>query len=277
MSSSAETTTRWRLRFAFGLALVAAGAVLPLTPSVTAASGALPLTPADRGSRWELVFHDEFNGSKLDERKWRTEFPWGRDRSSVGELQWYAPDAFRLSNGRLRIVAEERNVGGHHDYTSGLISSHRSFTQEYGYFEIRARVPRGKGLWPAFWLLPVTTEWPPEIDVFEILGHDTDTVHMHVHYEDASGRHQDIGETFTGHDFSRSFHTFAVKWGPSRIVWFVDGVERHRVERDGASPSGRFYVIANLAVGGDWPGEPNASTTFPAFFDIDYIRVYRKD
>ena len=164
-----------------------------------------------------------------------------------------------------------------HEYCSGLVSSHASFAQEYGYFEIRAKVPAGQGLWPAFWLLPVTTEWPPEIDVFEILGDEPRTVHMHVHYEDASGRHQDNGTAFRSpDDFSRDYHTFAVKWGPERIVWYVDGVERHRAEGKRASPNGRMYLIANLAVGGDWPGAPDETTAFPASFDIDYVRVYRR-
>ena len=163
-----------------------------------------------------------------------------------------------------------------HEYCSGLISSQASFVQEYGYFEIRARVPAGEGLWPAFWLLPAREEWPPEIDVFEILGHRPDKVYMTVHYRDAEGAHRYIAHRFYGPDFSQGYHTFAVAWDPTGIVWYVDGVERHRVEQAEAIPSGPFYVIANLAVGGPWPGNPDETTPFPAFFDVDHIRVYRK-
>ncbi|MCC7022511.1 MAG: glycoside hydrolase family 16 protein [Thermomicrobiales bacterium] len=221
-------------------------------------------------SGWQLVFKDDFDERALDARKWATAFPWGRDRSSVGELQYYAPDAFRLKNGHLSIVARP-SQGGSHAYDSGLISSHDSFAPEYGRFEIRCKIPQGKGLWPAFWLLPLDTSWPPEIDVFEALGDDPETVHLTAHWSDG-GVHRQKGSEFTGPDFSEDFHTFAVEWTPETLTWFVDGVKRHEVS--GRSPSGPMYLLANLAVGGDWPGAPDASTRFPASFDIDYIRAY---
>jgi beta-glucanase (GH16 family) len=224
-----------------------------------------------QSSEWQLVFSDEFNGRELNRQKWQTRFPWGRDRSSVGELQYYARDAFREANGELRIVAEENPESDSHPYNSGLISSHSSFTTTYGRFEIRCKVPAGKGLWPAFWLLPVDTSWPPEIDVFELLGHETNTVHMNVHWSVDGAHRQDKGE-FTGPDFSKRYHTFAVEWEPDKLTWFVDDVIRHQVT--GHSPQVPMYVLANLAVGGDWPGAPNADTGFPATFKIDYIRVY---
>ncbi|MEZ4564199.1 MAG: glycoside hydrolase family 16 protein [Thermomicrobiales bacterium] len=224
---------------------------------------------------WQLAFSDEFNGSSLDEQTWTSAYPWGRSRKSVGEEQWYAPDAFKVANGKLQISAR-RTPGAVHngeefDYSSGLISSHKSFTTQYGRFEIRCKMPQGQGLWPAFWLLPITEEWPPEIDVFEALGHEPDVVHMHAHWQE-NGKHRDSGETFQGPDFTKDFHTFAVEWSPEKIVWFVDGVKRH--ELAGKSPKEPMYLLANMAVGGDYPGSPDASTPFPASFDIDYIRVY---
>ncbi len=218
---------------------------------------------------WQMVFGDDFDGSSLDEQKWTSAYPWGRDRSSVGELQYYAEDAFELDSGKLRIIAKPSSRGTH-NYDSGLISSHKSFTTQYGRFEIRCKMVNGKGLWPAFWLLPITTEWPPEIDVFESYGHKPDTVSMHAHYEEG-GKHRDSGETFQGPDFTQDFHTFAVEWSPEKIVWFVDGVKRH--ELVGKSPHEPMYMLANMAVGG-YAGSPDASTPFPASFDIDYIRVY---
>jgi beta-glucanase (GH16 family) len=240
--------------------------------SVADAAGKKRDKPGSRGEArgWQIVFEDEFNEGALDERTWTTAFPWGRDRSSVGELQYYAPDAFRLKNGQLSIVAQPAHDGSH-AYNSGLISSHDSFAPEYGRFEIRCKVPQGKGLWPAFWLLPLDTSWPPEIDVFEALGDDPETVHMTAHWSDG-GAHRQKGSEFTGPDFSKDFHTFAVEWTPEKLTWFVDGVKRHEVS--GRSPSGPMYLLANLAVGGDWPGAPDASTRFPASFDIDYIRAY---
>jgi beta-glucanase (GH16 family) len=240
--------------------------------------------PAQSPDCWEVAFDDTFDGTELVAGTWQTQFPWGRDRSRVGELQWYAPDnlehadSFQVADGRLRIVADRcaapTDIG--HEFCSGLISTHHSFAQEYGYFEIRARVPVGQGLWPAFWLLPVDTSWPPEIDVFEFRGHEPNTVHMNVHYADVDDENQEIPGEFTGPDFSQDYHTFAIDWNPERIVWYVDGVERHRVEYSEAIPAGLFFVIANLAVGGTWPGDPDETTTFPAYFDIDYIRVYRR-
>lgn len=229
-----------------------------------------PRAAAGQQPGWRLVFSDEFNTDTFDTARWKTAFPWGRDRRHLGELQRYTPEGVTLGDGNLRIVARPTDRGGY-GYTSGLISSHASFAQEYGRFEMRARLPLGQGLWPAFWLLPETERWPPEIDVFEALGHQTDTVYMNVHWRE-EGKHLQRKGTFSGPDFSANYHTFAVEWNPREIVWFVDGIERHRVED--ANPRGPMYLLANLAVGGEWPGAPDASTPFPAVFAIDYIRVY---
>jgi beta-glucanase (GH16 family) len=240
--------------------------------------------PAQSPDRWEVAFDDTFNGTEPVAGTWQTRFPWGRDRSSVGELQWYVrddlpqADFFQVADGRLRIVADRcmvpTDIG--HEFCSGLISSHDSFAQEYGYFEIRARVPTGQGLWPAFWLLPLDGSQPWEIDVFEILGHDPDTVHMNVHFANENDEEGTRQGEFSGPDFSQDYHTFAIDWNVQQIIWYVDGVERHRVDDVDAIPRGPFYLIANLAVGGTWPGHPDETTVFPAYFDIDYIRVYRR-
>jgi beta-glucanase (GH16 family) len=224
---------------------------------------------------WKLAFQDEFDGSSLNEQIWETQFPWGRDRSSVGELQWYAPDAFKVANSKLQISAQETETPNPSlRYSSGLISTHKSFATEFGRFEIRCKLPRGKGLWPAFWLLPPDTSWPPEIDVFEALGDSPETVHMTSHWSD-NGEHRSSGAEYTGPDFSDGFHTFAMEWSATSIVWFVDGVQRHKVENH--SPRGPMYLLANMAVGGDWPGAPDATTAFPAAFEIDYIRAFKSE
>jgi beta-glucanase (GH16 family) len=252
------------------LALLALVIVLAAGPLVAvAAPGGLDLAQRpDQG--WRLVFGDEFNGDTLDTGRWRTAFPWGRDRRHLGELQRYIPEAFALDQGTLQIVAEPTGRQGY-DYTSGLISSYPAFAQEYGFFEIRAKLPRGQGLWPAFWLLPADGSWPPEIDVFEALGHETETVHMTAHWWE-DGALQERKTSFTGPDFADDFHTFAVEWTRNKLVWYVDGVKRFDVR--GQSPSGPMYLLANLAVGGEWPGAPDASTPFPAVFAIDYIRAF---
>lgn len=226
-----------------------------------------PLLP-----RWILSFEDHFAGDALDRMTWHTEFPWGRDRSSVGELQYYGDDAFRVADSILTIEAREGSVGQWR-YTSGLISSYLRFAQTYGRFEMRCRVPWGAGLWPAFWLLPVSTDWPPEIDVMEVIGSATQEVSLTYHARGPQGEDVAHGFGWRGPDFAAAFHTFALEWVPDRLVWFVDGIERARWQ--GQTPREPMYLLLNLAVGGDWPGAPNTETRFPARFDIDYVRAWR--
>jgi beta-glucanase (GH16 family) len=222
---------------------------------------------------WQLTFQDEFSGSRLDTTKWIDSYPDNVRTHSNNEQQYYAPDGYVVSGGRLRLKAEKRTMGGM-PYTSGMVSSYGKFAQQFGWFEIRARFPKGKGMWPAFWLLPNTKAWPPEIDVLEILGHEPDKVYMTNHYRRADGRHEGKGDSFKGPDFSAAYHTFALEWEPAAIVWYVDGAERYRTTEN--IPSEPMYLLANLAVGGDWPGNPDDKTVFPAYMDIDYIRVYKQ-
>ena len=224
-------------------------------------------------SSWQLVFSDEFNGSELDTTKWITSFPWGRSGANPDELQYYAEDAFEFANGIHRIRAEKRSMAGY-EYTSGIITSYGKFHLTYGYIEIRAKIPQGKGLWPAFWLLPVDQDWPPEIDVFEILGHETNTVYMTNHWSSETEEHVFVQEVHVGSDFSQGFHTFAVEWGPSEIIWYIDGVERFRSNQ--GIPAEPMYLLVNLAVGGEWPGNPDETTPFPAYLEIDYVRAYQR-
>jgi beta-glucanase (GH16 family) len=221
---------------------------------------------------WELTFHDEFAGDQLDRSKWEDQYWHGRTHSN-NERQYYAPDGYETKDGKLRFKGEKREMGGM-PYTSGMISSLGHFSQTYGYFEMRAKFPSGKGYWPAFWLLPVTKQWPPEIDILEILGHEPNKIYFTTHWRDEQGKHQGKGGNFVGPDFSKDFHTFGLEWSPGECVWYVDGEERYR--STAGIPSEPMYVIANLAIGGDWPGNPDASTRFPGYMEIDYIRVYRK-
>lgn len=221
---------------------------------------------------WILTFHDEFDGTSLDTSKWIDSYPHGARTHNNGEQEFYAPDGYDVSGGDLHLIAENTPDGGM-PYKSGMIASYGHFAQQYGWFEIRAKFPAGKGMWPAFWLLPADGSWPPEIDVLEILGHEPDKVYMTNHWGQWNDHHSH-GESWIGPDFSQGFHTFAVDWEPGLIVWYVDGVERAR-STEGV-PDAPMYVIANLAVGGNWPGNPDATTHFPASMDVDYIRVYKR-
>jgi beta-glucanase (GH16 family) len=231
-------------------------------------------SPAKRPG-WKLTFDDEFDGRGLDLKKWNPNDPGGRERNH--ELQAYVTNAFEVANGTLRVKAEKREAfysGKMRSIASGMMTTTRKFTQEYGRFEIRCRVPKGKGMWPAFWLLPEPRGWPPEIDVLETLGHEPDKVYMTHHFRDEEGKHKSHGGSWSGPDFSADFHEFAVEWSPERIVWFVDGVERFRSED--SIPHGKMFLLLNLAVGGDWPGAPDAQTQFPAALEVKYVRAYQK-
>lgn len=230
------------------------------------------------GSGWALTFSDNFNGKALDTKKWNTCYWWGPTGCTNGgnkELQWYQPDDIIVQNGTLRLRARKRNVNGY-SYTSGMISSHDKYAFKYGYAEMRAKLPKGRGLWPAFWLLPQRRNvWPPEIDVFEFLGHEPNRLHMTLHY--ASSRGNDYSATnWAGPNLSDAYHTFAVQWEPKRIIWYVDGIERKRYEVAANIPAQPMYMLAGLAVGAAWTNTPpDATTPLPSYYDIDYIRVWR--
>lgn len=221
---------------------------------------------------WRLVFHDEFDGPQFDETKWRMPDRWGR--KNLPEIQYYAPDAFEFRDGVLRIRADERKMEGM-SHTSGLISTLGRFELTYGYMEMRAKLPKGRGLWPAFWLVAVDKSSFGELDAMEFLGHESNRVWFTLH---ANGPRREmivVNDTYTGPDFTLDYHIFGMEWGKSDVIWYVDGVERFRVTTN--VPAEPMYLITNLAIGGEWAGNPDASTSFPAYFDIDYIRVYQTE
>jgi len=231
--------------------------------------------PAKPG--WKLVFDDEFDGVAVDTAKWNLRDPWGRERNQ--ELQAYVEQAFEVKGGVLRIKAdkgEAKYAGRERAYTSGMMTTYQKFSQLFGRFEVRCRVPVGKGLWPACWLLPEPLGWPPEIDILEILGHDTKTIYFTHHWQEARrARKSDGGKWTDERDFGKEFHVVAVEWNPREIRWEVDGTERFKSTK--TIPRKPMYMLLNLAVGGEWPGSPDDKTVFPAFFEVDYVRIYKRD
>ena len=246
--------------------------------------------------KWVLTWSDEFNapdGSPPDSQKW-TQVTGGNGWGNQ-ELEYYTTDArnARQEHGKLVIQAIQEPYTGpdgvKRDYTSGRLNTERKFSQAYGRFEARIKMPTGKGIWPAFWMLGEdisTIGWPKcgEIDIVENLGSEPAIAHGTIHGPGYSGG-KGIGSPFTlsgSKRFSDSFHVFAVEWEPQEIRFYVD---RHlyAVRRPGDLPSGAkwvydhpFYILLNLAVGGRWPGNPDSSTQFPQRMLIDYVRVYRK-
>jgi beta-glucanase (GH16 family) len=253
-----------------------------------AAAGAATVLPTGSSGGANLVFGDEFDGTALNAANWHTCSWWSSTTCSIetnNELELYTKNNVSVANGMLKLQARRENAvawnGKTYNYTSGMISSGgrsgsipAGFTFRYGYTEARVKVPAGQGLWPAFWTLPSDYSWPPEIDVMEILGHTPTVTEMHYHYLDGAGAHQGPGKAWTGPDFSAGWHTFGVDWQPGALVWYVDGVERWRFTDASAITAKPQYLLLNLAVGGNWPGSPNASTPFPSDYLVDYVRVW---
>jgi len=167
------------------------------------------------------------------------------------------------------------------DYLSGTITSYDAFRFAHGYAEARVKLPAGQGLWPAFWLLTsFYVEDVPEIDIMEFLGHDKNTAYHTYHYfEPQNGWNLVSTPSYksTSEDFTDGWNTFGVSWDSKSIVWYVNGVEARRItDQEYTIPNQAMYVIANTAVGGNWPGSPDSSTPFPVEYEIDYIHVYKK-
>ncbi|MDP9394060.1 MAG: ricin-type beta-trefoil lectin domain protein [Actinomycetota bacterium] len=280
---------RVRNRFRTAIAIAATAAAALIVPNGTAVAAAPP-TP----SGWTPVWIEDFNGAagtSPDPAKWN--FDLGGGGWGNAELQNYTNRPSNVSHdgaGNLVITARQENFGscwyGACTHTSGRILTQGKFTQQYGRIEARLRVPAGQGLWPAFWMLGQdigSVGWPNsgEIDIMEILGHETNKTYGTIHGPGYSG----AGSTGTSYtlpsgNFSSGFHTFRVEWGPDWIRWYVDDV--HFATRTPADVGGNpwvfnkpFFIILNLAVGGNWPGSPNASTPFPAQYVIDYVATYQ--
>lgn len=207
--------------------------------------------------------------------------PGGGTSTTTPELV-YRRENVTVSDGRLTLRAH-RQRDGDASYTSGIVTTANSwgepyrFTFTYGYVEMRARMPSGAGLWPAFWLLLPQGRWDSEIDVIEVLGSAPSVAEMHFHYVDEEGTRRDDGASHYGPDFSQDFHTFGLEWSPTAIRWFIDGVEaRPAITSAEHIPDEAMYLIANLQVGGEWAGTPPADTRFPAEFEIDHIRVWQR-
>jgi beta-glucanase (GH16 family) len=247
---------------------------------------------------WTLVWSDEFNGaagSPVDSAKWVFDIGgggWGNN-----ELEYYTnstPNASMDGNGNLVITAiketlprKKRCWYGRCEYSSARIKTAGNFKQAYGRFEARIKIPYGQGIWPAFWMLGKDINkvgWPKcgEIDVMENIGREPSTAHGTIHGPGYSGANG-IGAAYDlpAGAFADDFHVFAIEWEPGAIRWYVDGnLYQTRTKAD--LPAGAawvfdhpFFMLLNVAVGGNWPGTPDATTIFPQKMYVDYVRVYQ--
>jgi beta-glucanase (GH16 family) len=256
------------------------------------------LTVADNfkvspGGALTLVWSDEFDAPRLDPKKWYFETGDGSQYGIPGwgnnELQWYLPDSAALSNGTLVITARRESSNGK-SYTSARINTRDRFAFKYGRIESRIKLPRGQGLWPAFWLLPqnnVYGGWAAsgEIDIVETrnLGSTGgNSIYGVIHYGGQYPNNVSSGESYAvSSDITADFHTYALEWDEAEIRWYVNDIlfaVRNTWFTSAASfPAPfdqRFYILLNLAVGGNFPGAPTTSTVFPATMQVDYVRVY---
>src|SRR5258708_1870750 len=255
-----------------------------------------PTTYASNPTIWTVVWSDEFDGpsgAAVASSKWS--FDLGGNGGEKKELETYTSrTANAYGDGGLLVIKglKETFKGTDNitrDYTSARLLTKNKFTQAYGRFEARIKIPYGQGLWPAFWMLGDnigTVGWPTcgEIDIMENIGKEPSIVHGTFHGPGYSGA-QGISAAYAlanGQKFSDDFHTFAVEWEPNVMRFYVDGL-LYKTRTPADLPPGKtwvfdhpFFIILNLAVGGFWPGNPDATTVFPQTMQVDYVRVYQR-
>jgi beta-glucanase (GH16 family) len=252
-------------------------------PTSPPAQPADPAFPATR-----LVFADEFNGpagSKPDTTKWT----YDPGVPQNGEIQYYTPNSENASmngSGSLVIEARRQDYQGR-QYTSHRMNTGNKFSVQYGRIEARVKVPKGNGLWPAFWLMGDDflqgRPWPynGEIDIMEVLGRNTSEAYSTLHapaYNGAGG----YGQKYATVDLSQDYHVWAAEWDSKGIRFFLDGRQVFDAAKETVENTRgpwifdhKFYLILNLAVGGDFPGPIDATTPFPSQMLVDYVRVYQ--
>ncbi len=239
----------------------------------------------------QIIWQDEFDGTTLDLSKWSYQTGDGCDISpdlcgwGNNELQWYQSQNAEVSHGTLKITAKRENSNGR-NYTSARLRTIDQGDWTYGRFEARIKLPTGRGLWPAFWMLPtdeVYGGWPQsgEIDIMELIGSEPATVHGTIHFGQPWPNNRQSGESYKLHtgQFADDFHEFAVEWEPGEIRWYVDGYLYSSKTKSNVAPDRwpfdqDFHFLLNVAVGGNWPGAPDGTTRFPQIMEVDYVRVY---
>ncbi len=261
---------------------------------VTRGAGVPSCPPQPGNGPWVLSWSDEFDapdGSAPDPAKWSLLVSGNGEGNH--ELEYYTnrPQNAYIQNGNLVIVAlKETYTGpdGTRDYTSARLST-VGFRQVYGRIEARIKLPRGQGMWPAFWMLGQNIPqvgWPRcgEIDIMENVGYEPSTVHGTIHGPGYSGKAGiSAPYSLSGGSFADDYHLFAVEWEPGAARFYVDGILYATFTPSNLPPGKQwvldghpFRIILNLAVGGDWPGPPDNTTVFPQTMLVDYVRVYEK-
>ncbi|WP_340004991.1 carbohydrate binding domain-containing protein [Paenibacillus sp. FSL K6-0276] len=273
---------------------------LPAATSASSSSGNTPTpTPTPTPDPWTLVWGDEFNEGTIDPTKWTYDLGDGSQFNNPGwgnnEKQWYTSDEknVKVQDGNLIITARKEAKAGK-EYTSSRIKTKGLFSKKYGKFEIRAKAPTGKGYWPAIWMLPENYKYGSwassgEIDIMEGWGSRPNTVAGTIHYgaEWPNNVYSGKEYVFPGGSTIEQYHTYSMEWEPGEIRWYVDG-ELFSTKNDWYSLSNgqpannaypapfnqEFHLLLNLAVGGNFDGDPTPETVFPKSMEVDYVRVY---
>jgi beta-glucanase (GH16 family) len=283
------------MALAFCISVLPCHAVEPLAeakPVSSAKPSSVPLPPPIAGKGYKLIQNWDFSTTVTTQSKlyenFYTRYIYNDGKLDVLNKEWerYRDNDNHVLDGKvLKLTA--RVVGGLKDggIESGMLRS--KWTGKYGYFECSMKVPRGRGMWPAFWINP-QVGWPPEIDVVEIVNNGRDTTrnsfHMvHGKNKDNATRESKLdkwGSYRPTFDYADDYHTFAVEWTPDTVSHFVDGqqVARRRYfwTHDDGTDGGPAHVLLNLAVGGEWPGPPLSTSDFPAELAVKFVRVWQK-
>lgn len=231
-------------------------------------------------AQFELVWSDEFDGTELDLTKWN--FDLGAGGWGNAEPQYYTANDNNIDvdTGYLRITAINEDFGGA-EYTSSRIKTKGLYEVQYGKIEARIKIPKGQGLWPAFWMLGSNIDevsWPQcgEIDIME---HINNSFYIHGTYH-----YNNFGHTYFGQDKAadvEEFQVYSIEWDASKIRWYLNDILYFTANiEDGIGSTEEFhepfFILLNMATGGNWPGYPDESTVFPASMFVDYVRVYQK-
>jgi beta-glucanase (GH16 family) len=229
---------------------------------------------------WKLVWSDEFNNSGLpDTANWGNEVGFLRNH----ELQYYTPRRMENSiiNGDNLLIIGRKEPYDSAGYTSASLTTDRKHSWTYGKIEARMKLPKGQGMWPAFWMLGQNNHqvgWPRcgEIDIMEHINSE-DFLYGTLHWD--NGEHVSSGNKIPC--IITQYHNYAIEWDKDSIKWFLDGAKYHSVcIRNSVNSTDEFhkphYIILNLAIGGDWPKNPDEFTPFPDTVFVDYVRVYQK-
>jgi beta-glucanase (GH16 family) len=234
-----------------------------------------------------LVWEDNFTGAALNTSDWTYEIGRGSNGWGNNELQFYRQENTSIVDGHLVITAKKENFSGA-EYTSSRLITKDKRSFKYGRIDIRAALPKGKGIWPAFWMLGAnfsTVGWPKcgEIDIMEMVGGPgkDNTIYGTLHW-DNNGSHActcgDDGYTIPSGSLANEFHVYSVVWTADKITWYLDDVLHHEIDTRPAEMSefdAAHFLIFNIAVGGNWPGNPDATTQFPQRLIVDYVRVFQ--